>query len=559
MASLNPLQGNLGHRKAAHLLRRLSFRYTKPKVDEMANQTAPQALATLLQLYPLNLEQPIYKDLTVTDAPIITWCLPIGSPSLDAENFKTRPWLPAWWLREALLDPGAGHKMTLFFHQFMQSTIVNTGRTEHFFDYLSLMRWSCLGNFKKLAQKVISDNTMLRYLNNNENTKANPNENFAREFFELFTIGKGPQIATGDYTTYTEDDIVVAAKVLTGIRYINTRATVDPETGISKGAVPTNQTQFNNLHDTSNKQFSDKFQNTIITGATTPATMENELKAFVDMIFAQKATARTLVQRLYTTFVGPHLTAEVQEDIIEPLADLLIASDFEVKPVLEKLFASQHFFDADDSDNKDEIIGSIIRSPMDIALHTISFFGLPIPDPTTQTAQYFALFSRGIAARMLTQAGFSLFYASDVAGYPAYYQNPDFSRAWFSSSSIIARYKVSANLLTGKINDTGGNGANNQLGVKLDIVDWTRNSGFFSDAEESEVLVEEILRFMLPEKVDAQRFDYFLNQVFLNGLPADDWTYEWQNYLITNDATEVRLPLERLLKAIMYSPEFQTL
>ena len=82
---------------------------------------------------------------------------------------------------------------------------------------------------------MIADNVMLRYLNNNQNTAVNPNENFAREFLELFTIGKGPQIGPGDYTNYTEDDIVEAAKVLTGFRTRINRDVVDAETGIPRG------------------------------------------------------------------------------------------------------------------------------------------------------------------------------------------------------------------------------------------------------------------------------------------------------------------------------------
>ena len=57
---------------------------------------------------------------------------------------------------------------------------------------------------------------MLIYLNNTSNTKSAPNENYAREFLELFTIGKGPQIEAGNYTTFTEVDVVQAARVLTG-------------------------------------------------------------------------------------------------------------------------------------------------------------------------------------------------------------------------------------------------------------------------------------------------------------------------------------------------------
>ena len=82
--------------------------------------------------------------------------------------------------------------------------------TTHYFDYLSLLRWGALGNFKKFITKMVTDNCMLKYLDNTENSEANPNENFAREFFELFTIGKGPQAGPGDYTNYTEDDIVLS-------------------------------------------------------------------------------------------------------------------------------------------------------------------------------------------------------------------------------------------------------------------------------------------------------------------------------------------------------------
>ena len=63
---------------------------------------------------------------------------------------------------------------------------------------------------------------------------------------------------------------------------------------------------------------------------------------------------------------------------------------------------------------------------------------------------------------------------------------------------------------------------------------------------------------MLPEEVDANRFEYFYKKIFLDGLPPNDWTYEWEAYLTTGNATEVRIPLERLVKAIMYSPEYQT-
>jgi hypothetical protein len=552
MASLSPLTGSLGHRRAAHLLRRTSFNYTKPKVDQMANQTAAQALANLLQLNPLQLSQPIYKDLAVQGSSIETWLLPLpGTPqaSLPAEDFVLRRWNLVWWCNEALQDTGIGHKMQFFFHQFMQ-TSASMGRNSSFFDYLQLLRWGALGNFKKLAYKIVTDNSMLLYLNNTQNTKNNPNENFAREFFELFTIGKGPQIGPGDYTNFTEDDIVEAAKVLTGFRTRFNRDVVDAETNIPRGDAVFAQ------HDTSSKTFSSKFNNTVIAGASNAAGMWVELQAFVDMIFAQPETAKNLCRRLYRFFVSRQITPEIETDIIVPLSNTLISNNFEVQPVLLQLLQSQHFFDADDADNLDEIIGGMLKSPLELNYHAISFFGMPLPDPMSATGSYFQLYERGMLQRAFATANLPLFFAADVAGYPAYYQAPDYSHQWFNSSTIITRYKVPQMLLSGTL--TIGTQTGQPLGTKLNIATWVRNSGAISNPLDSQVLVEDLLKYLLPEEVDTDRFNYFHISVFLDNLPPADWTYEWENYLTTNDATEVTLALERLIKAILFSPEYQT-
>jgi len=551
MASLSPLTGTLGHRRAAHLLRRTSFNYSKPKVDQMAGQTAAQVLNSLLQLNALQQSQPIYRE-TAAD-PVETWLLPLpGTPQagLPAEDFVLRRWNMVWWCNEALRDTGIGHKMQFFFHQFMQVT-ANTGRNSSFFDYLQLLRWGALGNFKKLAYKIVTDNSMLQYLNNGQNTSANPNENFAREFFELFTIGKGPQIGPGDYTNYTEDDIVQAAKVLTGFRTRFNRDVVDAETGIPRG-----DAQFVNQHVAGSKTFSSKFNNTVIAGATNSAGMWVELQAFVDMIFAQPETAKNLCRRLYRYFVSRNITSEIETDIIVPLSNTLVSNNFEVMAVLQQLLQSQHFFDADDSDNVDEIIGGLIKSPLELNYHTISFFGMPLPDPVTSTAVYFQIFDRGMLQRAFGTANLPLFFAADVAGYPAYYAEPDFNRQWFNSTTIISRYKMPEMFLSGKL--TIGLQPNQPLGTKLDIAQWIKNSGAISNALDSQILVEDLLKYLLPEEVDTDRFNYFHILVFLDSLPPADWTYEWQNFLNTNDATEVTLALERLIKAILFSPEYQT-
>ncbi len=552
MASLSPFQGTLGTRRAAHLLRRTSFKYTKSKVDQMANQTVFQALNSILLPYNQYLQQPIYDDTVTPAVETVTWIMPLpGLPAdqLPAQDFILRRYVLSWWSDEAMRDPGIVHKMVIFWHQYMAVTNQASG-SKNFFDYLALLRWAALGNFKKLATKMVMDNVMLVYLNNQQNTKNNPNENFAREFLELFTIGKGPQVGPGDYTNYTEDDIVQAAKVFTGFRTSNGRTVIDPETGIPRGTVNISQ------HVTTNKQFSNRFQDKVITGATTAAGMYTELDNFVKMVFDQPETAKNLCRRLYRFFVSKKIDQEIETDIIVPLSNTLIANNFEVLPVLRQLLQSKHFFDEDDSNNKDEIIGGIIKSPLELAYHALSFFNLNPADPATLPGQNYLFHERGLSQRMFGLANYSPFNPSDVAGYPGFYQDPDYSRAWFNSSTIIARYKVPAMLLAGKL--LIGGSANTNLGVKLDIAPWVKTSGVISDPADPYVLVQDLLTYMLPETVDADRFNYFYNTVFLDNLPAADWTYEWQNYLNTNNATEVKIALERLINAIMYSPEYQT-
>lgn len=561
MASLAPLTGTLGLRRATHLLRRASYRYNKTTVDQLAKLTSSEAITLLLVAHPLQMDQPVYDPNPNNDPndPVtnVTWLLPTGLPLPEgSDDPELRRYVMGWWVNEALHDPGVVHKMTFFFHQYL-IVAANAFGNAHFFDYLNLLRWGALGNFKKLATKIVMDNCMVRYLNNQQNTATNPNENFAREYFELFTIGKGPQIGDGDYTHYTEHDIVQAARVFTGFRALNpqtnpnTRIYVDPETGIPRCNV-----QFG-IHDKGVKEFSAKFNGAKITGATSAADMLRELDDFVNMIFAQPETARNICRRLYRWFVSKNITPEIETDIIEPLAATFRDGNYEIKPVLQQLLQSEHFYDADDSDNADEIIGGMIKSPLELHLQTINFFNLPIPSPTANPRRHYQQFySNAVINRMFMPAGLPIFFPSDVAGYPGYYQEPDYSRQWFNSSTIIARYKWPQMALSGR--QSYGANPNASIYIKLDIVPWTKNSGFFSDPSDPYALVQDLLNYMLPEQIDNDRFNYFYLDVFLDNLPPADWTYEWQNYLATGNQTEVKIPLERLINAIMYSPEYQT-
>ncbi len=549
MASLNPLAGVLGRRKAAHLLRRTSYRLSRAKVDELSGLTAADALSSLLNSYPLQLDQPVYSD--GVSAPI-PWVNPPQPPSapLPGDDKDLTRFVMAWWVHEALHDPGIGHRMELFFHQFM-AVDASSGSSMEFFDYLALLRWGSLGNLKQLVTKMVTDNCMLRYVDNDQNFAQNPNENFAREFFELFTVGRGQAAGPGDYTTFTEDDVVEAARVFTGFNHAQRHQYTDPDTLIPAGK------GYPQSHDFDPKIFSARFGGATITPPTNDADgMVAELNAFVDLVFAQPVTSQLFCRRLYHFFVTRIVTQEVEDEVITPLAQLLVDSNFEIKPVLEKLLQSEHFFDADDSDNADEIFGALIKSPLDLTLQALSFFQLPIPDPVAENKKHYAdFYGAAVLERMLTRAGMDLFYPLDVAGYSGYYQDPALNRQFFNSATIVQRYKLPQILLTGT--HAWGSGSNDDIGTKLDIAAWLRDSGVVDDPSDSYVIVEDLLYYLFPEEPDNDRFTHFLVSVFLDQLPPADWTYEWENYLTTGDDTEVKIPLGRLLNAILYAPEYQ--
>ena len=178
---------------------------------------------------------------------------------------------------------------------------------------------------------------MLEYLNNTDNYANNPNENYAREFLELFTILKGPQIGVDNYTNYTELDVQQAARVLTGFRKMNDRSIIDEDTNLPKG--------WNDIskHDTANKVFSDAFNNNEIIGQETEEGMNQELNDFVDMIFDKQETARAYCRKLYRFFVKSEWNDEVESEIIEPLSQQLINDNYDILPTVTTLLSSKHF------------------------------------------------------------------------------------------------------------------------------------------------------------------------------------------------------------------------
>jgi len=227
--------------------------------------------------------------------------------------------------------------------------------------------------------------------------------------------------------------------------------------------------------------------------------------------------------------------------------------DYKLSVAIKRLLRSKDFYDLADTDPNDNIIGALVKSPLELLLGSMSFFNIQTPDVETDAANhYLRWWSRTILGRVFVQGGMDLFRPTSVAGYGAYHQAPGYSKNWFSGASMIARYRQPEILITGQtIFANGHNG-----GVQLNFVDFVANSAVFSDPENSTTFVSEMIENLFSVTVDQERFDYFHEEVFLDGLSPINWMFEWQNYVNTGDESAVCIPLKSLFITMLSSQEY---
>ena len=547
MASLLPNTTILGQKFAKHLLRRASFVYSKTLIDQFSLLTPNEALDLLFQEQPLILNLPY--DPLPTSSPDGFWTESTALPNSFNGQTRKASFVSAWWWYNAINSPTIKYKLSHFLStRFTVEKSNGAGSSTEFYDYIRLLMFYAYGNYKTLAKKMTLNNSMLVYLNNTTNNKTAPNENYAREFLELFTIGKGEQIAPGNYTNYTENDIVQAARVLTGFKRKADRSVIDATTGIPKG-----YNQFSQ-HHLSPKVFSSAFGNQTIDAATDAATMDIEFETFLTMVFNQMATAKNICRKLYIYFVKGTISAEVENDIITPLAQDLFNYEYEIQPVVRKLLASQHFYDLDDSSSLDETIGAIIKSPLQQISEICTYLKATIPNPVSNPSDYYSTFwNNFIHNSYLAGSNMILFDPENVAGFQAYYQAPAFDKSWISSSTLIARYRLGESLLDGK-NRINGN--NNIIG-KINISAVIKNEGLITNASDPIILTTELCNALFAQVPDINRINYFMNSFLLQGLASYYWSTAWDNYLSTNDSSVVEPRLKLLVNKLLSSPESQ--
>ncbi len=546
MASLTPITGVLGTLKAAHLLRRATF---GPQLQDIQFFSNLNASAAFQQLIIPETEPDLPRDyLTGTD-----WVSP-NTKHPDRFTNTISDFTSSWWIESMRVSgPKLTERMIWFYHTHFPLIISRVeGIPQFSLDYLRLLRFYALGNYKDLAKAFCIDNAVLIHLDGHLNIKGVPQENFGREFLELFTVGKGPQVGPDNYTNFTELDVKALTKVLTGWGFDSTFQTIDPVTNLPTGKVKGSATTASQ-HDISNKQFSAAFNNAVIQtsevigGNASVQAVYDELDDVIDLIFNSPHTAKNICRRIYREFVYFDITPEIETDIIEPLAAILVQNNFEITSVLEVLFASEHFYDLDSAPTSDNNIGAIIKSPLDLLVGTIRLFELEVPDQTTELENHYDLY--GQLLHQLDLKGLNFFEPYDVAGYDAYFQVPDFQRYWISSNYLANRYKFAELLVNGFTNNA------NTVLLKLDFVQFVRDK--CTDPSNPTLLMQELMAWMIPIELTTERFDYFKDTILLDQLSTINWSIEWNNYINSNDDTNVRIQLERLALAIMQSPEYQ--
>ena len=542
MNSLHQETQKLGLRRAKHLLRRASFAYSAEILNEFAELTPDKAFSKLIEKHEIEWSEP-YDPLPKSN-PDGNWTSSTKHPKLFDKQKKKKRIVTSWWWYNSINKVSLKGKLTFFLHtSFTVAKDQGAAFSTHFYDHLRLLEYFSFGNLKTLAKKITFDNSMLAYLDNTENNATNPNENYAREFLELFTILKGSQKGNGDYTTFTEHDVQETARVFSGVKTKLIRDTIDIDTNLPKGRILASK------HATRDKVFSAAFNHYKISGKSNEEEIEKELDEFVEMIFSKDATAISFCRKIYRYFVKSEWDDSVETDIIVPLSQKLKKDNYEIIPTLRKLLTSKHFYDSDDTNSTDEIVGSIIKSPLQLISETISFFKLDIPHPMNEKMRFYKFFEF-IHDSFLKAAGMPLWNPDSVAGYPAHYQEPDFDRHWFSSNTVLARYKMIECLIDGydKI------GKVKRIPTNLDLPNFVKEN--IKNPSNAIDLVTELSDFLYCEEIDDQRKKYFAENL-LEGFADFYWTNAWLQYEGSGNDTVVKTRLNALITRMINAPEFQ--
>ncbi|WP_067031491.1 DUF1800 family protein [Allomuricauda sp. CP2A] len=382
-STLAPYTTPLDELRAAHLYRRLGFSASVQTINAAVGQTAGTLVDNLIDqaLAAPVLPAPAWADWNDSNYPADD-DLAREIRRAQLEEFTTA-------YGNSLLDNSVRDRLSFFWSNHFVTELDVYNCNQFLYYYINCLQRNALGNFKTFVHEIGLTSAMLYYLDGVRNRGDNPNENYARELYELFTLGEG--------NGYTEEDIIETAKAISGY-------TERGEEGCTQ--VTFNPEDFNT-------------ENKTILGQTGNWGYDD----VIDILFNERPNeiAGFICMKLYEYYVHPDSSGEEggnAQDIIAGMAQTFIANNFEIAPVLRQLLKSQHFFDP-------TAIGVIIKSPFDLYLHLVKETGFAYDD--------------GTVINMIDSAGLigqELFDPYDVAGWQR-------DRQWINSNFIIGRWLTS--------------------------------------------------------------------------------------------------------------------
>ncbi len=377
--------------KVAHLLRRFGLGASETEVDYYGKNGSKGAIELLLGFEsvqePFTITEAILKD---NDGRIIP------NPRLAQAAFYGR-----------LVDTvrPLEQKLTLFWHDHFATSAEKVAFGPTMYQHMEVLRKNAAGNFRTLLGEVSKNPGMLFWLDNQENVKGKPNENFAREVRELFTLGVG---------NYTEKDIQEAARAFTGWAY-----------GIPRGqrVVPVrNQLPRMNASFVFDQQNHDTGTKTVL-GKT--GTLDGD--AVLDHLCSLPRTAQYITEKMWAWFAYP----DPEKAVIERLTTKFRQSGLDIKVLVRAIMESPEFYSA-------KADRTVVKNPVDYVVPTLRALGIgqtvaqALAAPVENGRPRIGVAT--IAIQSTTNMGMELLFPPDVSGWTS-------GEGWISTSTMVERIK----------------------------------------------------------------------------------------------------------------------
>ena len=561
-------------------MRRACFGASTSQIDEFASRTPQEAISIL---FNSNLADP---PLPIDPESGSEWIS--TGPTGEREDRDLVTFLNRWILGQ-MLSPDVSsdqqlaysfrERLVFFLHTHFttQQSEVNNTRAIYYQNVLFrafafdgsdavVDGQTAERNFKKLTEKVCVDNAMLVFLDGRLNVQGRPNENFARELLELYSIGRGlegslPETQSdGDYFHFTEQDVQAGARVLSGFENDGDFGNLDAETGIPRGVI--RGSTFANQHDNGVKTFSNRMGNATITanedllvgGNAVEESVLDEITQLIDLIYAQDETARHVCRKVYRFFVYHEIDESLEADIVQELADIFTSNGFRLQPVIEAIFTSQHFYDAADGET-DNAYGGLIKSPIDLTVGFFRNFNISVPSYTSDLDSFYEF--TGDLLSQIGSMGLDFYNPFEVAGYPAYHQFPIYNRSWINTNYLTVRYNFIAGRITAETPAMGQ--VNAYDFVKANIPD--------SIASNIDSLIIALAEYFLPasenlsfdndtSELTVRRLNFFKSRMLFDG-SADPEAYWTENWNANTSVADLSRLLSNTINAMLQSPEYQ--